>query len=157
MNDKLNITGIVEYKVTRADGTVETKTVTNQIQNLGLAAIASLIASDNPQTSTAFDYIAVGTGTGQGVADTTLASEITTAGGERRGGENVTASSQTTTITNDTIQFQTTFTFTGTFAVTEAGILNAASAGVLLAYQDFSVINVSDGDSLQVTWKISLS
>ncbi len=157
MNDKLNMTGIVEYKVTRADGTVETKTVTNQIQNLGLAAIASLIAVDNPQTSTAFDYIAVGTGTGQGVADTTLASEITTLGGARRGGGDVVATSQTTTITNDTIQFQTTFTFTGSLAITEAGILNAASAGVLLAYQDFSVMNVSDGDSLQVTWKISLA
>jgi hypothetical protein len=40
--------------------------------------------------------------------------------------------------------------------VTESGTLNAAAAGVLLARQTFSAINVANGDSLQVTWKFDV-
>ena len=60
----------------------------------------------------------------------------------------------TTTVTNDTAQVTKTFTVTGTFAVTEAGLLNASSAGTLLCRQVFSAVNVLNGDSLQITWKV---
>jgi hypothetical protein len=60
----------------------------------------------------------------------------------------------TTTITNDTAQLTKTFTVTGSVAVTESGVLNAASAGTLLCHQVFSAINVASGDSLAVTWKV---
>lgn len=154
----LKVRGMVSYLLKDKDGNVKlNRTIHNQIQNLGLAAIASLIATDNPQTETAFDYIAIGSGTGQAVTDTTLATEITTNGGARRGGADVTATSATDTVANDTIQFQTTFSFTGSLAITEAGILNAGAAGTLLAYQDFSAINVANGDSLQITWKITFA
>ena len=49
-----------------------------------------------------------------------------------------------------------TFNFTLSFAVTESGVLNAASLGTLLARQTFSAINVANGDSLQVTWKFDV-
>ena len=153
--EKIGVRGEVSYVLTDKDGKVkEEKKVTNQIQNLGLAAIASLIATDNPQSETAFDYMAIGSGNGQLVTDTALATEITTAGGGRRGGADVVASSATTTVANDTVQFVTTWSFTGPLSITEAGILNATPAGTMLAYQDFSVINVANGDNLQITWKI---
>src|SRR3989338_3066540 len=66
------------------------------------------------------------------------------------------ASRVTTDVTNDTAQLVLTFNFTASFAVTESGVLNAASVGVLLARQTFSAINVANGDSLQVTWKFDI-
>lgn len=62
----------------------------------------------------------------------------------------------TTDTTNDTAQLVATFTFTGSFAVTETGVLNAASVGTLLARQVFGAINVASGDSLQITWKFDV-
>ena len=47
--------------------------------------------------------------------------------------------------------------FTGTGAITEAGILNAASAGTLLCRTVFSVINKGASDSMTVTWTITIS
>jgi hypothetical protein len=62
----------------------------------------------------------------------------------------------TTTVANDAIQFQATFPAgTGTGALTEAAILNAASAGTMLNRVVFSVINKGALDSLTITWKIT--
>ena len=119
------------------------------IQNAGLAAISGLILTDVSVDD--FDYIALGTGSGQAVTDTTLASEITTNGGERTAG---TGTRTTTTITNDTAQLVVQWTFTGSLAITEAGMFNANSGGDMLAYQDFSAVNVVSGDTLTITWKI---
>jgi hypothetical protein len=55
------------------------------------------------------------------------------------------------------MQLIVTFNFTGTFAVTESGVLNAGAAGDLLSRQVFSAINVVNGDSLQVTWKVTVA
>lgn len=159
--DNIGVRGVVSYTLTDANGNVkDERIITNQIQNLGIAAIASLLATDNPQSSNTFDYIGIGSGTGQAVASTALATEITTNGGGRRGGADVVGTSQTDTIANDTIQFQTTWSFTGSLAVTEAGIFDdtlVSGTSIMLAYQDFSVINVENGDNLQITWKIIFS
>jgi hypothetical protein len=63
----------------------------------------------------------------------------------------------TTTTTNDTAQLTNTFSVTGTVAVTESGVLNAASTGTLLCRQVFTAINVVSGDSLALTWKVQAS
>lgn len=124
--------------------------ISNLVTNAGFAGAASRLNGAGGEA--AFDYIALGTGTtAANVADTTLETEITTDGGQRAQG---TASRVTTDVTNDTSQVVNTFAFTASFAVTESGLLNAASSGTLLARQVFSAINVGNGDSLQVTWKI---
>ena len=153
-NEKIKIKGNVFYTVKDSEGNIkEQREIKNQIQTLGFSAIASLIATDNPGTEDTFDYMAIGIGSGQTIADTALDSEITTAGGERRGGVDVVA---TLTGTDDEIlQFQTTYTFTDAFAITEAGIFNDASVGTMLCYQDFTAISVVNGDSLQITWQIT--
>ena len=46
---------------------------------------------------------------------------------------------------------------TGTGAITEAGILNAASAGTLLCRTTFPVVNKAAGDSIAITWVITVS
>lgn len=126
--------------------------LSNLVTNAGLAGEAS--RNNGSGAEAAFTYIGIGIGTtAANVANTTLESEITTNGGERGAG---TASRVTTDVANDTAQLVKTFNFTGSFAVTESGVLNAASVGTLLARQVFTAINVVSGDSLQVTWKFDM-
>ena len=129
------------------------KVIGNLITNAGFAGAAGrLMGSGAPA---AFTYIAVGTGaTAANVTDTTLQTETATSGLSRVAG---TASLVTTTVTNDTAQLTTTFTVSGTVAVTESGVLNASSSGTLLCRQVFSAINVVSGDSLAITWKVKQS
>jgi len=124
----------------------------NLVTTTGKALVAGRInGSGSPAAAT---YIAIGIGTtAAAVGDTTLESEITTNGGQRA---SATASLTTTDTTDDTARLVKTFSFTGSFAVTEAGALNAASAGTLLNRQVFSAVNVVSGDSLQVTIDIDV-
>lgn len=125
----------------------------NVVTNAGKAAVAGLILNDVSVDD--FDYIAVGTGTTSELAtDTTLETEITTGGGERAA---AVGTRVTTAVTNDTAQLAYTFSFTASFAVTESGVLNAASAGDLLCRKTFSAYNVVNGDSLEVTWKVQVA
>lgn len=126
--------------------------VSNLITNTGAAGVASRIGGSGAEA--AFDYIAVGIGAvAANVTDTTLGTEITDSGLARAQG---TVSRQTTDVTDDTARVTYTFTVTGTKAVTESGVLNAAAAGVLLCRQVFSVINVANNDSLQITWDVDV-
>lgn len=129
------------------------KRVRNLVTNAGFAGAAGrLMGSGSPA---AFTYIAVGTGaTAANATDTTLQTETSGSGLTRVAG---TPSLVTTTVTNDTAQLTTTFTVSGTVAVTESGVLNASSSGTLLTRQVFSAINVVSGDSLAITWKVKMS
>lgn len=140
------------------DGVVkDSRDLVNLVTYEGFAEVATLILADDPGTGTGFDYIAIGTGTGQTASSSTLATEITTNGGSRIGGADVTGTRITTSQTNDTAQLQGTYSFTGSLAITESGVFNAATGGTMLCYQDFSAINVSSGDELQITWQIQMS
>jgi len=48
-------------------------------------------------------------------------------------------------------------TASGAKAVTECGALNAASSGTLLGHQVFSAINVTSGDTLELTYNFSFA
>jgi len=121
--------------------------IANLITDAGKAGAASRI--NGAGSEAAFTYLAIGTGTtAANASDTTLETEITTGGGERAA---ATASRVTTDVTNDTARLVLTFSFTASFSVTEAGVLNAASGGVLLNRQVFTAVPVVNGDSLQVT------
>lgn len=152
-NESLKIEGIINFKHFRKGKLIDERIVKNLITNAGLAAVAGLVLTDVSVND--FDYIAIGTGTtAANAADTALETEITTNGGQRAAG---TGTRVTTTQTNDTAQLVVTFNFTGSFAVTEAGMLNAGASGDLLCRQVFAAINVVSSDSLQVTWKIQVS
>lgn len=129
------------------------KVIGNGVPTVGKALIAGrLNGSGAPAVA---DYIAVGTGTNAFAAgDTTLQTETSGSGLTRAQG---TVSLVTTTTTNDTAQVLKSFTVTGTVAVTESGVFNASSAGTLLARQVFSAINVVNGDTLQITWKVAFA
>lgn len=133
---------------------VDSMVISNLITTAGVAGIAARInGSGSPD---AYTYVGIGTGTTAAAdADTQLEAEITTSGGARA---SASVSVVTTDTAGDTAQLQLTYNFTtgASFAITESGVLNAASAGTLLARQVFSAINVASGDSLQVTWKFDV-
>jgi len=114
------------------------------VTNSGLGEIANITIG----SGTAFSYLAIGTGTGaSNVTDTALGTE------NDRG--SATVSRDTTSVANDTSKFVKNFAFTGSVAVTEAGVFNDASTGVLLARSVFAAMNVVDGDSLEISYFVT--
>ncbi len=153
MKEKIKLSGEIRLVLKDKAGNLkEDRTIKNTITAVGKAALAGLLLAD--VGGAAFDYIAIGVGSPSATA---LGSEATTNGGARRGGADVTGSRVTTSVANDTAQFVTTFTFTGSLAITEEGIFNAASNGTMLASQTFAPLNVVDGDTLTITHKIQIS
>lgn len=138
-----------EWVLRNKDGWIKAKWSShNTITNVG-HAVANGLMSNQGAYGFAL-WLALGIGTQSAAGATALNSEITTLGGARAAG---TASQVTTSVTNDTTQLVHTWTFTGSFAITEEGILTAITVGSLLAYQTFAAINVVSGDTLQVTHK----
>jgi len=117
------------------------------VPNLVVTAGKNFIASRIVGTaSPIMSHMAIGTGTATPAAgDTTLGTE---------------AGRVTTTGTASTNQVTFTSTFpagTGTGAITEAGVFNAASLGTLLCRTTFPVVNKAAGDSIAITWVVTVS
>jgi len=122
--------------------------VNNLITNAGFEAMSGLLLTDIG--GTAFDYIAIGTGTtAAAVTDTALESEVMRVAG--------TGTQTTTTVTNDTAHLECEFAITSNMSITEAGMLNAASGGTLLNRQTFTAIDVVDGDTLIIKYNVTFS
>ena len=143
--DKFTATGTVNVIVRDEDGKVKQEfTVPNLVVDSGLDFIASRMKDT---AAAAMSHMAVGTGSVAAAAgDTTL------------GAEAARVALTTTTVTDNAIAYVATFAAgTGTGALTEAGILNANSAGDLLCRTVFSVINKGASDSMTVTWTVTIS
>jgi hypothetical protein len=153
-NQSINIRGWFEVTNRDSRGFIkEARVVHNLITNAGKAGAASRLNGSGAEA--AFTYLAVGTGTNAAsVSDTTLQTELASAGLSRA---SATASRVTTTVTNDTAQLVYSWSVSGTAAITEAGILNAASNGTLLCRQVFSAVNVVNLDTFQLTYKVACS
>ena len=134
---------------------IESVETPNMVVDAGFAEVAGLFCSDTSGSFTAFDYIAVGTGTTAATyTNTQLETEITNSGLARSVS---TGSVVTVNVTGDTAQFVHQYSVTATQAVTESAVLNAAAAGTMLCRQTFSAINVANGDTLQITWKVTVT
>ena len=124
----------------------------NTIVSAGKAGLASRIIGAG---AAAFAYIAVGTGASAVTAgDTALGAETVGSGLSR---VLATLSLVTTPVTNDTARLATTFTVTGTVAITEIGVFNASSAGTMLCRTVFGALTVQNGDSLTVNYDVQAS
>jgi len=145
--DNVKLKGSLELILRDQFGNIKEKRLEkNLVVTVGLAYIVSRMKD---ATATAMSHMAVGTNnTAAAAGNTTLNTESA-----RVALDSTTL--VTTTVTNDSIQYVATFgAGTGTGALVEAGILNAASAGTLLCRTVFSVINKGALDSLTVTWKV---
>lgn len=121
---------------------------TNVVCTNGKAWLTSFLVSATlaPTTFTAF-YIGMGTGTTTETAgDTALVAELARQTG--------TASP----IAGGIYQVKATFaTGSGTGAITEYGLFNSNTAGIMLARDTETVINKAAGDTLTVTAQITFS
>lgn len=124
--------------------------VKNLIVNSGLEYIVSRMKD---ATATAMSHMEVGTGsTAAAASDTALGAAVS---GARVALDSTTIPDGTP---DDDLVYVATFgAGTGTDALTEAGIFNAASAGTMLCRTVFSAVNKGANDSLEITWTISLS
>lgn len=155
MNETFKLNGRFEVCLRdQSNGRVkEGRVVHNLIPFAGKAGAASRLNGAGGEA--AFTWIALGTGVvAPATGDTTLGTEIVASGLARA---NSTVSRVTTTVANDTMQNTFTWTASGSVAITEAGILNAAAVGTLLSRQTFSVVNVVSGDGFTITYKIQCS
>jgi limonene-1,2-epoxide hydrolase len=146
---QMGLLDILEIRVFDKDGNLkDMRRVVDLIVNAGLAEVAALLLAD--VSGTAFDYIAIGTGTtAPSASDTALEFETHRVA--------ATGSRVTTNVTDDTAQLVATFSgYSGTEAITEAGVFNAAAGGIMLCRQTFNALNVDwdAGDSVEITEKI---
>lgn len=136
--------GDVGIVLNKADGTVQNIDIHNLVVNVGLNYIVSRMKDT---AANVMSHMAIGSGTvAAAAADSAL------------GGELGRVALTSTTVSANTITYVATFPAgTGTGAVTEAGILNAATAGSLLCRTVFPVVNKQAGDSMTVTWTVTVS
>ena len=148
LNETLKVTGQVSIKLLAKDGSVlETREIPNLVVTAGKTFIASSMLKTTSNSPAAMTHMAVGTSsTAPAAGDTTLGAEV---------GRVALASS---TSSANVVTYTATFPAgTGTGALVEAGILNAASAGTLLCRTTFSVVNKGAADAMSITWTITVS
>jgi hypothetical protein len=143
--DKTKATGKLTVEIKDKKGNVkETRELENLVVDDGLAFIASRMKD---ATATAMSHMAIGTGTTAAASgDSALGTEAARVG------------LTSTVVTTNAVAYVCSFAAgTGTGAITEAGILNAASSGTLLCRTVFSVVNKGASDSMTITWTVTIS
>lgn len=147
INDNLKITGNVQIDLFDETGAVkDTRQIKNLVVTVGKTFIASRMVG---ATNNIMGYIELGTGTTAAAAgDTTLQAAISGSRTALTSGSNV----------NNVVTYSVLFPAgVGTGAVTEAGVFNAASAGIMLCRTTFAVVNKGTSDAMSVTWTITVS
>ena len=149
MEDAFRVTGKIHLLLTDEQGRVkDERKINNMVVNLGLAYIASRMMGTAQAVMT---HMAVGTGvTAETQTQTALTTEVS----------RVALTSSTiinTNVTGDSVQYVCVYLanvgISG--ALSEAGIFNAASAGIMLARKTFAVVNKANADTLTATWVIT--
>jgi hypothetical protein len=120
------------------------------ITTVGKETVAEMIGGLGAHD--AFEYLALGTsGTVAAATNTALAAELTDSG-------LAIASATASTATANILQLVHTWECTGTAqTIKECGIFNDSSGGTLLARSNFSGITTDPNDSIQITYKVTVS
>jgi hypothetical protein len=145
IQDSILVKGALKIVLADAQGNI---TDEREVPNLVVAVGKNFIASRMiGVTDDIMSHMAIGTGTTSPASNnTTLESEA----------GRVTLNSNVRT--DNAIAYVATFPAgTGTGAITEAGILNNSTGGILLCRTTFAVINKGAADTLGITWTVSVS
>lgn len=145
LQDSLKLSGRVGIVLRDKDGNViDEQTTENLVVNDGLNYICSRMEGTSQNV---MSHMAVGTdNTAVAAGDTTLGTEAAR------------VSLDSTTVSTNTIEYVASYAAgTGTGALVEAGIFNAASGGDMLCSVRFDVINKAAADSMTITWTITLT
>jgi hypothetical protein len=144
---KVKVHGAMRSILRKGNGDILVYAKDNIIVSGGFDFISDAIGNAAARPA-CMGYIAVGTGTTTpAIAQTALVTEIARI-----------AATYSHTAGTQVFSFASTFAAgTGTGAITESGVLNAASAGAMLDRVSFSVINKGSLDSLTQTFTFSLT
>ena len=142
ISGNFSVMGDVEITLTNGNTLKEKRVVKNLVVATGKNFIVGKILDTESSKMT---HIAIGTGaTPQIGADTTLHTEVARL---------VLAE----TSLNNYITYTTTFPAgTGIGAITEAGIFNASSDGIMLCRTTFPAVNKDVLDTLAITWTLTI-
>jgi len=146
--ENLKATGKVRIVKTNASGiTTHDFEVPNLVVTTGKNFIASSMIKTTTNSPAAMTHMAIGTGsTSPGASDSAL--------GTQTGRVSLSGN----TVSTNTITYTATFPAgTGDGAITEAGIFNASTGGTLLCRTTFPVVNKASGDTIAVTWVVTVS
>lgn len=148
-NGNALISGKVHICLKGPDGRIKAEEVTdNLVVTVGRYHIADQMAD---QGEAAMSHMAIGTGsTAVAAGDTALDTEL-----DRNALTSITQG--TGTDANKVTYVGDWAAGDGTGAITEAGIFNSASAGIMLCRTVFSVKNKGAGDTLTLTWVLTIS
>lgn len=147
LTDSIQIKGKLKIEVFGSDGALKSsRTVRNLVVTAGKTVIANRLGLASP-TKNAMTHMAIGTGaTAAAAGDTTLQTE------------NARVALAGSTPSTNTVVYTASFpAATGTGSVTEAGLLNASSAGDLLCRSVFTAIPKGAGDAVSITWTLTIS
>jgi hypothetical protein len=145
LHDTFTPTGELEIVLRDSQGNIKE---TIKAKNLVVASGKTYLASRATGTSSnIMSHMAIGTATSTPTAsDTQLGTEA---------GRVTLASSSNSA---NAITYTATFPAgTGTGAITEAAVLNSSTAGTMLCRTTFPVVNKAAGDSIAVTWVVTIS
>lgn len=143
-NELLKATGRLNIQIIGPDGAVkDQREVDNLVVTTGLGFIASRMKD---ATATAMSHMALGSSSATAAAgNTTLGTEL--------GRVALTS----TTVTGNAVAYSASFgPGVGTGAVTEAGLFNASTGGTMLCRTVFSVVNKDAGDTMAITWTVTI-
>ncbi len=148
INENLKATGTVVACLRGPDGRIKTRTHHNLVVTTGRNHIADQLSG---QVEASMSHMSIGTGTTvQTITDTSLETELSR--------KAFLSKDQGSGLDAHKIIYITEWAAgEGTGAITEAGIFNAAAAGSMLCRTVFAVKNKGAGDSLTLTWTISIS
>lgn len=145
LEETMKLTGELSIVVRDAQGTIKQEMyVPNLVVTAGKVYIASRMAVN---TTTPMSHMAIGTSsTTAVVGDTTLVVEA--------GRVTLTSFNPSSNTVTATATFPA---GTATGSIQEAGIFNAASAGTMLCRTVFPVVTKQAGDSIAITWVITVN
>lgn len=146
--ESLKATGALKIeRINSAGDIVETLEVPNLVVTVGKNFIASSMLKTTTNSPAAMTHMAIG-------SDQTAAAAANTTLGVELGRVALSAS----TVSANAVTYTATFPAgTGTGDVKEAGIFNASSAGTMLCRTTFPIVTKQSGDSIAITWVVTVN
>lgn len=143
-NELLKASGRLNIQIIGADGAVkDERSVDNLVVTTGLGFIASRMKD---AVATPMSHMGLGS-----------SSATAAAGNTSLGTELGRIALTSTTVTNNAVAYSASFgPGVGTGAVTEAGLFNASTGGTMLCRTVFAVVNKDAGDTMVITWTVTI-
>jgi len=147
LENTLKATGMVRIVKTNSAGEVtQDFEVPNLVVTTGKNFIASSMIKTTTNSPAAMTHMGIGTsGTTPGASDSALLAQTARV-------------SLSASVTNNAVTYTATFPAgTGDGALQEAGIFNASSSGTMLCRTTFSTVTKGSGDTVAITWVVTVS